>query len=266
MTAQTAVKLMISVMAAMLITCSIPGGIGPVSAEEGKVYVYAWEPWKPYQLKNENGDLTGLGIDMVRAVLENMDEPYKWQNTPWKRAIKDLKEGYLDAGLGASITEERKKWGLFSDPYRQESAVLFVRKEKKDAYDFETLEDIIGSDFTLGVTRGYYYGPEYERLMEQKTFSRHVEEVKVNENNYKKLRRGRIDGFLADPVSGTAGLKALGILDMVAVHPMKVFSNDIHVIFSKKRVSPEYVEKFNKSLKKVKKSGQYDRIMRRYMK
>lgn len=258
--------LLFSVMTAIFIAMAALVCVPAAHAEDGRVYVYAWEPWEPYQLENERGELTGLGIDVVRAVLENMDEPAGWQKTPWKRVIKDLKEGHLDAGLGASITQERKEWALFSDPYRQESAVLFVRKEKKDQYDFKSLEDIIGSDFTLGVTRGYYYGPEYERLIKQKDFSDRVEEVKVNENNYRKLQRGRIDGFLADPVSGTAGLKSLGIWDEVAPHPMKVFSNDIHVIFSKKRVGPEYVEKFNKSLEQVRKSGKYDRIMNRYLK
>lgn len=236
-----------------------------LSADDKRVYVYSWEPWEPYQIVDKTGKLTGLDINIIEAVLDNMGEPYKWQKTPWKRVLKDMDEGFLDGAPGASITDERKQWAWFSDTYRQELVVLFVQKGKKELYPFETLTDIIKSDITIGVARGYYYGEGYKKLIKNEAFARRIEKVKVNELNYKKLALGRIDGFLCDPVAATAGLKSLDMLDMVEIHPMKVYADDVHVMFSKKRVPWEYVRKFNKSLAELKESGEYDKILGRYL-
>ena len=64
----------------------------------------------------------------------------------------------------ASKTPEREEYALFSDPYRTESAVMYVRIEDAGKYNFDSLEDIIGTEFKLAVTRGYYYGEEFEEL------------------------------------------------------------------------------------------------------
>jgi polar amino acid transport system substrate-binding protein len=135
-----------------------------------------------------------------------------------------------------------------------------------DRYKFKTLEDIIGSNVTLGVIRGYYYGDTYEALIENDEFSSAIEEVSWNELNYRKLARGRIDGFIEDPVSAVAGLRKVGMLDQVEIHPMYIFSNDIHIMFSKNKVPKEYVEKFNKSLKVFKASQEYTDILNKYLK
>ncbi|NNG00174.1 MAG: amino acid ABC transporter substrate-binding protein [Desulfobacteraceae bacterium] len=234
-------------------------------AEELKPIVLAWEPWEPYQYLNDRGELTGLGVDMLNAILLNMKAPYKWQETPWKRVLKDLEEGFLDAGLGASKTPEREQWAYFSDPYRTESVVLFVKKGSSANYAFQNLRDIIGADFKLGVARGYYYGETYDELATNVEFQKNIEEVKVNENLYKMLIKDRIDGFLADPVSGTAGLKTLGFFTQVEIHPMQVYSDNIHIMFSKKRVTPEYVRKFNQSLAEIKVNGVYNIILNKYL-
>ena len=50
---------------------------------------------------------------------------------------------------------------------------------------------------------------------------------------YKMLRKGRVSGVLADRYSGFAYLKfKLG--NQIVMHPLKVYSTDIHVMFSKK--------------------------------
>lgn len=237
-----------------------------VSANDNRVFRYAWEPWQPYQMKNEQGRLTGLDIEILEAILNGIGQPFKWQKTPWKRVIKDIQEGYLDAGLGASVTEERQQWAYFSEPYRKESVVLFLLKDIKQIYQFVRLEDITDSDITLGMTRGYYYGGLFEKLSKDPKFISRFEEVKINELNYEKLKMGRIDGFLSDPVAGTAGLKKLGLLDKVEIHPMHIYSDNIHVMFSKKSVPEEYIQKFNQSLLKLKTSGEHTKIISKYLK
>ena len=77
--------------------------------------------------------------------------------------------------------------------------------------------------------------------------------------------KGRIDGFLSDPLSGTAGLRKEGLLEKVKIL-MQVYSDDIFVMFSKKSTSPEIVKAFNESLSELKKNGTYDQIINKYLK
>lgn len=238
---------------------------GPANSDTPKTYIFAWEDWEPYQYKDANGRLTGVEIELLNAILTRMGISYKWQETPWKRALKDIKEGFLDAALSAAITPERKKWANFSDPYMTGGASLFVLKGTSRDFPLDTLRDIIDTDFRLGVTRGYYYGDSYDRLIKNPDFKRHVEAVKLNDANYRKLIKGRIHGFLADPISAVAGLKSLGLLDQVEQHPMEVFSSDSHIIFNKKSVPPEFIDQFNLTLNEMKADGSYDIIINRWL-
>ena len=49
------------------------------------------------------------------------------------------------------------------------------------------------------------------------------------------------------------------------MHPLKVYSTNIHVMFSKKSVDKGFVEVFNKNLKKLKSNGQYKSIINKYL-
>lgn len=224
-----------------------------------------WEDWNPYQYVNKKGTLTGLDIELVQAIVENMGCQIDFKEMPWKRHLLAIEKGRMDLAAGASITPERQKYANFSNPYRTESTVLYVHKGESGKYKLKTLQDIVTQKFSLGVTRGYYYGEEYTKWVKNKEFKNQIQEVHNDSFNYYKLQKKRIDGFLADPIAATAGLKGEDLLGMVEIHPMKVYSDNIYVMMSKKSVSKQFIKDFNKSLAQIKANGTHDRILKKYL-
>lgn len=224
-----------------------------------------WEDWQPYQYKDDSQTVTGLDVELMQAIFKNMDHELSLIELPWKRHLNNVSSGRTDLAASASKTAEREKYAMFSDPYRSESAVMFIRKEDSGKYQFDTLKGIIGTDFKLAVTRGYYYGEEFEGLMKDPAFQKNVQEVNDNQLAQRQLVRNRVDGFLEDPIAASIELRDEGIRDQVVVH-MPIYADDIYAMFSKKSTSPELVEAFNKSLAELRSNGEYDRIMDKYLK
>ena len=223
-----------------------------------------WEDWKPYQYKDDNETVTGLDIELVQAIVRNIDRELTLVELPWKRHLNNVKQGRTDLAASASKTPEREEYAFFSEPYRTESAVMYVRKEDADMYRFNSLKEIIGTDFKLAVTRGYYYGEEFESLKDDPEFKTNIREVNDNQFAQRQLMKKRVDGFLEDPVAATVELREENLLEKVSVY-MPIYSDNIYVMFSKKSTKPEMVIEFNRSLAELKANGVIDKIMDRYL-
>lgn len=228
--------------------------------------ISAWESWAPYQYLDNQKRLTGLDIELIEAIVKKMNYTIKFKERPWARQLDEIKNGYIDLISGASKTTERENFAYFSAPYRKESAVLYILKNNSARFkNIKKLEDIMNSSFKLGVVREYYYGEDYKKLIKNSQFKRQVQEVHEDIMNYKKLLGRRIDGFLADPVATAAGLRKVNMLDKVT-GLFIVYSDDIYVMFSKKKSSQKVVNDFNTSLELIKNDGTYDKIMNKYLK
>jgi len=224
-----------------------------------------WEDWQPYQYKDSNETVTGLDIELVQAIVKNIDHELTLVELPWKRHLNNVKQGRTDLAASASKTPEREEYAFFSDPYRTESAVMYVRKEDVDKYQFDSLKGIIGTDFRLAVTRGYYYGEEFEALKDDPEFMNRIREVNDNQFAQRQLVKKRVDGFLEDPIAATVELREEGLLENVSVH-MPIYSDEIYVMFSKKSTKAEMVIEFNRSLAEIRANGVLDGIMDKYLK
>lgn len=224
-----------------------------------------WEPWEPYQYQI-NEQLTGLDIELIRTILKNSQCDVTFKEMPWKRHLTEIEKGRVDLAAGASKTSEREVYANYSAPYRTESAVLYVRKGESNSLKYAELKDIINSSFRLGVARGYYYGENYAQLLKQPKFKAQIHDVTDGNLNYKKLLKKRIDGFLDDPFAATARLRREGLQDQIEIHPMKIYSDDIFVMFSKKSVEPGIIDAFNQSLEQLKANGVYQQVVDKYLK
>ncbi|WP_339668412.1 transporter substrate-binding domain-containing protein [Dasania marina] len=224
-----------------------------------------WEEWQPYAYKNASGELTGLDIELVTSILENMNCQLQLKNMPWKRLLNDTKEGNNDLVSGASITEERKQWGQFTLPYRQETRALFVRKGTSEKFAIHQLQDMVSAKFKLGLTRGVYNGDAFAKMMENPEFKKLTQVVSKESINPKKLVKNRIDGYVADAISGSQILRDMGLSDKIEIHPYTIYAADVHVLMSKKSTNPELLEKFNNSLAQLQSEGKLQAIINRYL-
>jgi polar amino acid transport system substrate-binding protein len=102
-----------------------------VGQDSQKVLKSAWYPWDPYQYvlaKHDIKRLTGLDIQLIRAVFAQMGYEVAYEEVSWKQHQSDIRNGVRDIAAGAFKNPERAEYAYFSAPYRKETDVLYVRK------------------------------------------------------------------------------------------------------------------------------------------
>ncbi len=226
-------------------------------------FTIGFDSWEPYQYADVGGKTSGLDIEIVSTVIDKMNCSISYKQATWVTLLSDLRAGEVDMLLGASKTEEREQFALFSDPYRMEEFSLYIRKD--DSYtDWTSVSDFIQNGSRIGIVEDYYYGPEVSMLLEGSVTSAYFSPGIMGELNIARLLDHDIDGFLEDSFVGASLLRRKALSEYIVAHDVKIQTGNAYVMFSKKSVSEEHVSKFNQHLMDIKNNGEYDGIMNKY--
>jgi polar amino acid transport system substrate-binding protein len=117
-------------------------------------------PPKVYQ---EDGQLKGTYVDIIREVCKRLNIEAEFRLYPWKRRIEMVKSGEADAIFPPFLTEERTEFLYFpSEPMSFTRNVIFARKTSNiTVKNFEDLQGLI-----VGVNKEYSYGSEFDTYKE----------------------------------------------------------------------------------------------------
>lgn len=224
-----------------------------------------WEPWHPYQYIDTQGVLTGFDIEFIEAIASSIGCSLVYREVNWARGLVDLKNGDLDLITNANYTQERSDWAHFSEPYRDSSIVIFMRKGESELYPFESLEDIIATDFRLGIGRGVTYSSELTEMSKLPKFKRHLVDIPTAEmQQYQMLQASRIDGFLRSITAMESLKEIVGSEINLEIHPFTIGGARLHVILSKKSVTTDLYARFNEGLRSIKNNGTLDSLLAKY--
>lgn len=223
-----------------------------------------WDPWEPYQYLAPDNQVKGLDIELISSIAKEAGCTLKFIQNDWVHLLADIKDGSIDMLGSASKTVSREKFAAFSDSYRHESFVLYVRKEQLKELSGKTLSQLLSNKFRLGVTEDYIYGDEIADIQDNKTLASQVVSVPITEVNYYNLTQNQIDGFLEDPFVAAYTIKRKGLSNQISASSIRVSSGNVSIMFSKASVKPEIVEAFNKGLKTIQASGLYEQTVDKY--
>lgn len=222
-----------------------------------------WDLWEPYQ-SLENGDVTGLDIELTTAILKAAGCEVTVVRMPWKRHLKAIEMGAIDLAAGASRTPLREHFAHFTEAYRTENVALFVRDKDLNKHRSSDLKALFAEGFRLGITRGNYYGEAFEALANQQEIQPQIQAVNNYVLNYNKLLKGRIDGFLSDSLASQHTLQKNQLNHLIQPHPKLVYQTEICLMMSKASISSGLVNKINQSLNEFKGSTEYQEILEKY--
>ena len=117
--------------------------------DSGKLILGLDATFKPMGYTNENDEIVGFDIDCAKEVCSRLGIQLETYGVNWDTKEMDLDAGTIDCiWNGLSVSDERKKVMLMSEPYMQNEMVFVVN----DSSEIKTLADLNGK--TVGVQNG----------------------------------------------------------------------------------------------------------------
>lgn len=221
-----------------------------------------FEAWEPYQFMSLDNKASGLDIELMQAIADEMDCQLLTTQGTWVDLMAQLKVGDVDMLLGASVTPAREEFAYFSKPYRKEQFVMFVRAAA--SLPETTLAEFLTAGKKIGIVSEYFYGTDFAELLADYKFKTQFIEASLSELNIARLLDEEIDGMIEDSFVARSMLRRKGLESQIARHAIELSSGDVFVMFSKKSVSAEQVSAFNDALTSIAKNGKYQQILDKY--
>ena len=207
----------------------------------------------PFEFQDETQkEYQGFDMDLIRAIGKEMGREVEIQNLGFDGLIPALQGGNIDVAIsGMTINEDRKANVLFSEPYYESGLTIIVRD---DNADIKTFQDLKGKKVAVQI--GTTSANEVHKLEGVE-----VKELNTPPDCFMELKASGVDAVVNDkPVndyyitkSGATGVKAL---------PEKLTAEEYGIAIAKDNKALQ--DEINAAFKKVKDSGEYDKIYKKW--
>lgn len=239
----------------VVLLCALAMAASNVHAQEGDKIRIAFDvPYEPFEFRTADGELTGFEVDLARAVCEELKADCEFVVQAWDGIIPGLQARKYDAIMSSmSITEDRAKVVLFSEPYYNTPSAWFASEDTTiDSVDKEALKDkVIGVQ--RGTTQDAYVSDNFGAVADIKRYT-------TSDDLVLDMEGQRLDlVFLDYPVGEETLLKKDGYKTVGAEVKL---GEGMGVAFRKR--DKDLAERFNSALEKLKNDGTYDEIMKKY--
>lgn len=203
----------------------------------------------------KDGKIVGFDVDMAKEVAKKLDKEVEFQNIDWDLKETELETGNIDLiWNGYSVTEQRKKQVLFSDPY-MENRQLIVTTDKTGV---KTKKDLAGK--TISVQKN---SSAYDAVMKDDAFVSSLDGGKLtqfdtNNDCFMDLESGRSDAIVVDETLARYYIKQQDN-GVNYVYLDENFGTEDYAVGMRK-ADKALCKEINKALKELKDDGTYDKI------
>jgi len=239
----------------LLLSVSPGEATHPSEAHVQEKVIFGSLNYPPYEMEKAKNGLRGFDFEVVTEAFRRMKSPFEVRFLPWKRALETAKTGILTGVFSCSPRDVF----YMSDPISTATNALYIRKNfdiKK--YEINKLEDLARyPQLSIGGVAGYATLKRLDAAGVSYDISPDDETV------LKKLFAGRIDVYLSIKEFADYTLRNLKLSHLTK--RITLNSKFYHVCFSKSWIGAEKLkERFNKTLKAMRKDGTYDSIHAKY--
>ena len=209
--------------------------------------IMSWNDDPPYSFIDsaKPEQVQGISVDIVKTILNRFDCDLELIKMPWARALESLKSGRIDILSGAFKTPERQEFAYYSSVADYSPNILFLRSGEEVKWKINSLADIIGSQFKLGVQINVSYSQEFELLKQQALFSQHLLSNSSRVALWRMLSLSRIDGVIADKTTAMIELNHLKLNDKIKPSPIIISNEPAFFAFSKSTNLRNFVDEFD---------------------
>ena len=158
-------------------------------AEQRTLNIAATE-YPPYYGKDLENN--GFMSEIIVTAFNRSGHDIDIQFLPWKRALEGTKAGKHDGLFTVWYRKEREEWFVFSNPLPANELGFYRRKDQDISFtSFDNLKP-----YTIGIVRGYVSPPGFDEAGLKTSLA------KDDEENLRKLHKGRVDLVLTDKIVG----------------------------------------------------------------
>ncbi|WP_247953877.1 ABC transporter substrate-binding protein/permease [Streptococcus intermedius] len=209
----------------------------------------------PFVFQDSNNKYTGIDMDLIKAIAKDQGFTIEITNPGFDAALNAVQSGQADGMIaGMSVTDARKETFDFSEPYYTANAILAI----KGSSTIASYKDLKGK--TIGVKNGT--ASQTFLTKSQSKYDYKIKTFADASSMYDSLNSGSVDAVMDDePVvkySISQGQKLKT--------PIKGTPIGDTAFAVKKGSNPELIQMFNNGLANIKKNGQYQKILDKYLK
>lgn len=220
-------------------------------SKKDKLLVGVGGEFPPFSYYDENNELVGFDIDLIKEIAKRMNMRIELRAIPWIEIFDEVKAGKVDVIIDAiTITPERSQEMLFSDSYFLTGQALII---KKDNIEINSAEDLgnkkvgtqVGSTGIEGVI-------DYAKNIQFITYDNIFDSIEY-------LKKGTLDAVVIDfeiakkITEDYDELKITGNLLSEEYYGMVMDRNNI-----------ELMEKINRILQEIKDDGTLDEFQKKW--
>jgi len=241
-----------SIAACVLLAMLLPA-CSPAPSGRTKLTVACDATWPPFEIVNEQTkELDGFGPELIRAIAAKADLDIELVNVGFDSVLAGVSQCQYDMAVSSiTITDERKKTILFSDPYYLAGQIVTVRIgddsiKSKDDLPGKTVGGQIG---TTGIIEAGKIPGAKVKTFDEVGFA------------FQDLMNGQLDAVIADnPVAlgyvtkNKDNLKTAGPIFTDEYYGIAICQKNAHL-----------VPKINAALKALKDEGFLDRLTRKWI-
>lgn len=254
--------------------------VPPVRAEFETISC-GWYHWDPYQYLDEDRNLTGLDVALLKAIFAESEVLVIYDadaQDDWKKNQADVLSGEKHIVAGAFDTPERREVYHLSKPYRYEWNALYLRTEMLEQLQTGAIDELIQmirqKQLRLGVIGGYKYTSDALNAYikeERDAAGARVVESRTEERSFEKLANGKVDLVVSDRLVGARIIWQKKLGNLVSEHPIKLPEKPIHVLFHKsddpvvEEETMRRLDLFNSNVEKLTRSGDVNNIIGHYL-
>lgn len=208
----------------------------------------------PFEYQNDSGKYEGIDVDLIQAIAKQQGFTVNISHPGFDAALNAVQSGQADAVMaGMSITDARKEIFDFSNAYYTSNILLAV----KSGSAIKSYTDLQG--LTVGAKNGtasyawlsqhsHEYGYTLKAFDEASTM-------------YDSLNAGSIQALMDDEAVLLYAIQQGRHFDT----PVSGEKSGEYGFAVRKGANPELIEMFNNGLANLVKSGEYDKIINKYL-
>lgn len=160
----------------------------------GKIVIGIDDTYPPMEFKDKDNKLVGYDIDMANEIAKKLGVKVEFVPTAWDGIFMALQSKKFDViHSSVSITDERKKTMIFTEPYIYGGNAIFVKADNTT---------VNSQDDFKGKIIGCQVGTTAQDVLSKMSGMKEVKKYNGMTEAFLDLKNGRIDAVVSDPQVG----------------------------------------------------------------